>query len=126
MNEMMALLQHTEGGNQSFMLLFYIIVILYGAYSVYSGNKMKRTQRPMQWLLNNEERKHMRRPEEFCCFMAPRTKVFGVLCMVSGAIGVFMELFRKIPHVLWIVPAAFIGCIIWFFVILKKAKKKYR
>ena len=112
-------------GNFDFIVVFDFILLIYGAYSVYASKKMKQTGQPPQWLMSAEEIQRVRKPQEFCDYMAPKTMLFGILCVVYGAYGVTVSLYLKNQIMEGIGVAAFIICIVWFIVTLTKAKKKY-
>ena len=108
-----------------FMTVFNVILLIYGAYSVYAANKMQKTGEPMQWLLSNEELLRARKPNAFCNYMSPKTRIFGILCILYGFFGIITDFWLHLGKLEMIVLAAFVIAIVWFFITLKKAKKKY-
>ena len=112
-------------GSFDFMTIFDFVLLIYGAYSVYASRKMKSNGQPPQWLMSVEEIQRIRKPQEFCDYMGPKTLLFGLLCVVYGIYGILTTMFLKNQILEAVGVAAFVVCIIWFVVTLRKAKQTY-
>ena len=107
------------------MAVFDFLLLVYGIYSIHAARKMKGTGEPPQWLMAVEELKRVRNPLEFCKDMAPKTMVFGAGCILFGIYGIVMSLVFKNKILENIGVLVFLVFIAWFFIALRKAKKKY-
>lgn len=112
-------------GSSGIMSVFNVILLLYGLYSIYSGRQMKATGEPVQWLMTMDEIKKARHPAEFCEYMAPKSIIFGVVCVLYGAFAIATDMIWKTNRLEYVSLVVFAVCIGWFYVTLRKAKKKY-
>ena len=112
-------------GSFDFMVVFDFILLIYGAYSVYASRKMQQNGQPPQWLMSAEEIQRVRKPQEFCEHMGPRTMIFGLLCVLYGIYGIVTTMYLKNQTLEAIGVGIFIVIIIWFVVTLRNAKKRY-
>lgn len=113
----------TGTGGIDFMSVFNIIIMLYGAYSMYTARKMQMDGNPPQWLVSQEELQRMRKPKQFCEIMAPKTMVFGLMCVVYGLFSLVETFFLKNTAAEVAEIAFFIVVIIWFIMNLRRAKR---
>lgn len=113
-------------GNPDMMSIIDVILIIYGIYSVYTGKKMKKNQKPPQWLMSQQELTLFRRPQQFCEAMSAKTMIFGTICALYGVYGLLTSAFFKSVAVEWIGIIAFLVCIVWFVMELNKAKREYK
>ncbi|SDB29191.1 hypothetical protein [Eubacterium oxidoreducens] len=112
-------------GNFDVFSIVRIILIVYGAYSVYTAKKMAQDGQPPQWLLSAQELPRVKDTKGFCTFMMIPTMVFGFACMGYGLLGMFVEYYLKNSKIQMIVLLAFLAVVIWFVTRLQKAKKDY-
>lgn len=112
-------------GSFDIMSVFDFILIVCGIYCIAAAVRMKKDGQPPQWLINQEERTRIRRPKQFCEYMSPKTMIFGILCLGYGFYGFFAVYYLKNQIADQIGMGVFIVCIIWFIVILRKARKEY-
>lgn len=112
--------------NLDIMSIFDVILIVYGIYSVYTGNKMKTDGQPPQWLMSKQELTLFRKPRQFCEAMSSKTVIFGAICAVYGVYGLLTAKFLRSMVAEWIGIIAFLASIVWFVMELNKAKRQYK
>ncbi len=61
------------------MLIFDVIVLIYGIYGIYSAFQMRKTGVPSKILVSQEEIYKIRNAKEFCERMFKPTLIFGVM-----------------------------------------------
>lgn len=115
-----------NAGSLNIMSIFDVILIVYGIYSVYTGNKMKTDGRPPQWLVSEQELTLFRKPRQFCEAMSSKTVIFGAICAAYGVYGLLTVKFQKNMAAEWIGMIAFLANIVWFVMELNKAKRLYK
>lgn len=112
-------------GSIDFMVIFDVLLMIYGVYSIYAAIKMKKTGKPASWLLAADEMTRIRKQQEFCDEIAPKTILFGAASILYGIYGMLMDLVAKsriagiVGIIVYIVVAG------WFLMVLKKTKNKY-
>ncbi|MCR5665690.1 MAG: hypothetical protein K6G01_02570 [Eubacterium sp.] len=112
-------------GNFDVFSIVRIILIVYGAYSVYTARKMAQDGQPPQWLLSAQELPRVKDTKGFCTFMMLPTMVFGFGCIGYGILGMIAEYFFENSMIHMVVLIAFIVVVIWFVTRLQKAKRDY-
>ncbi len=102
-----------------------VILVICGIYCLATVGKMKKSHEIPQWLFSEQELRQIRKPDKFCEEMAPKTTVFGLICVVFGIYGLVIELlwYQKIAEVVGI-GVLLIG-IAWYSSQLNKVKRTY-
>ncbi len=102
-----------------------VILVICGIYCFVTAGKMKKNHDIPQWLFSEQELRQIRQPDKFCEEMAPKTTVFGLICVVFGIYGLVIELlwYQKIAEVVGI-GVLLIG-IAWYSSQLNKVKRTY-
>ena len=108
-----------------FMNIIDVLVLAYGIYCTASSVKMKKEEKPAQWLLNDQDRMLMRRPKEFALYMFPKTMIFGILCIAYGGFALVNDYYLDNFAVAMISLAFFFAVLIWFMIVLRRGKSKY-
>lgn len=108
-----------------FMTIFDFIILIYGAYSVYTAQKMKKTGTPPAWLVPQQDIKRVRKPHEFCEVMRPKTFIFGLVCMLYGIYGLIESFYIKTDFAEAAGVTVFVVFMVWFIISLQNAKGKY-
>lgn len=108
-----------------FMTIFDFIILIYGAYSVYASQQMKRTGTPPAWLVAQQDLKRVRKPQEFCDLMRPKTLIFGIVCVLYGIYGLIECFYIKNDFAEMAGVTVFVVFVIWFIISLQNAKRKY-
>ncbi|MCD8300011.1 MAG: hypothetical protein LUC41_02355 [Clostridiales bacterium] len=109
--------------NGTIMLaIFDVIIMAIGLYSMRVASQMKKTGVPPEWLVPASTLKKMKRKKEFCDEMAPKTIIFGVLCLIYGVYGliavfVIGNYWARVAGVV-----LFLIFLIWYFMELQKIR----
>lgn len=124
----------------SMMLLFDVIFLAYGAYSLYVWFRLKKTGKMPEKCLLQSQGLPMDRcldPEGYVEFLRPRVLVFGILLLAFGGFCIADTLYgllntwlagmELLPQLLiaslvtWLLP---LGILIWFAVSLRRIQNK--
>lgn len=98
------------------------IYILYGWYLLVFKNEIK----PGLLIPQNLSPKACLDPEGFKKYMGPRTLIFGLSAVASGAIGLFQDFAGSVPPaVYWVFFVLFLAVVIWYMIATKKAQKMF-
>ena len=107
------------------MTIFDFIILVYGAYSMYTAQQMKKTGVPPQWLVPQQDIHRVHKPEEFCDLMRPKTFVFGLVCVIYGLYGLVESFYIKNDFAEAAGVTVFVIFMVWFIISLQNAKSKY-
>lgn len=107
------------------MTIFDFIILIYGAYSVYTAQQMKKTGTPPAWLVPQQDIQRIRKPQEFCEVMRPKTFVFGLVCILYGIYGLIESFYIKTDFAEAAGVTVFVVFMLWFIISLQNTKGKY-
>lgn len=111
--------------SDTIMLIFDIVILLYGVYAAASAVRMKKTGIPSAILLSKEESGRVRNAKEFCGCMYQPTLIFGVLGCLYGVVALLNQyVFRQSLIEIFGVVCFLIVCG-WYVKELRKAKERY-
>lgn len=108
-----------------FMTIFDFIILIYGAYSIYTSRQMKKNDTPPAWLIPQQDLHRITKPREFCDIMRPKTFLFGLVCVLYGAYGLVECFYIKNDFAEAAGVTVFVVFVIWFIISLQNAKRKY-
>ncbi len=114
--------------NTSIMSFLDIIVVLAGAYVLYSWYLLITKKEIKQGVLipKDVEPKRCKDIDGFVKYMSPRTLVLGIMALISGGIGIYQDTVKLIhPIAYWSFFVAFLLVLVWFGYGSKKALKDY-
>ncbi|MCI8991675.1 MAG: hypothetical protein HFG80_02945 [Eubacterium sp.] len=106
-------------------MIFDLIILVYGVYSIVNTVKMKKTGEPGKWLTGELPVKKMKDVDGFINYMYVKTMILGVLSIAYGLAGIIDERLQVLGPIKYILLLAFLAVFIIFCVALHKAKKKY-
>lgn len=109
-------------GFMDFIVLAGGLYVLYGYYLLAVKGEMK------QGLIIPKELnpKKCSDPEGFKKAMEIPTLIFGLMTLATGIAGLYQDFVRPLPFPFyWILFFAFLGVIVWYTIINKKATDKY-
>ncbi|MCD8217059.1 MAG: hypothetical protein LUD01_03270 [Clostridiales bacterium] len=107
------------------MTIFDFIILIYGAYSVYTAQQMKKTGTPPAWLVPQQDLHRIHKPQEFCDLMRPKTFLFGLVCILYGIYGLVESFYIKNDFAEAAGVTVFVVFMVWFIISLQNAKGKY-
>ncbi len=108
-----------------FMTIFDFIILIYGAYSIYTAQQMKKNSTPPAWLVPQQYVNRITKPGEFCDLMRPKTFIFGLVCVLYGIYGLIECFYIKNDFAEAAGVTVFAVFLIWFVISLQNAKRKY-
>lgn len=111
--------------SDSFMSLFDMIILFYGAYMIYSGYQMRKTHEPSKLIITQSDLIGARDPKGFCEAMFKPFVIFGMLAILYGIVGFLNDRFVEDPMVNLAAIGLFLILCFWFMRELNKNKTKY-
>lgn len=121
----MTFLLSTMADDIGMQAVFNVIILIYGAFSIYTAMKMKKTGKPSGWLVNSKDLRHMKRTKEFCEEIIPKTILLGVICIIYGVFEMIQLFYMNSTVAELAGLGVFVVAVIWFFIALQRAKMKY-
>ena len=106
-------------------LIFDVVILFYGVYTIYSSIKMKQTQKLSNWLVGMETASAIRDTKGYIDFIYKRIIVMGGMALVFGAVSLVNDSVMPITHVMQAMVVLFLAVCVWFYLTVRKAKEKY-
>lgn len=107
------------------MLIFDVLVFLYGIYTVYSAIVMKRTGQLSSWFRASGQERPIRDIRGYIDYIYGRTIVMGVIAALFGVAGFVNDYIKAIPDIMKAMMMLFLTVVIWFYAIMSSAKRKF-
>lgn len=107
------------------MLVFNVVVALFGAYMIWSALQMKKSGKINSMVLAQEELKKVKDTKGFIEFLYWREMLFGALVLIVGVLGVLNETVMPIGKASILEVIIFLAAFIWFRNSLAKAREKF-
>ncbi len=111
--------------NSIILFVFAIIVLILGIYVMYMVHDMKKTQSPPAFVIPEQERAKIKKPEEFCKEIRPSLIGIGVVCIIYGIYEMFEFLFIGLYMAKVVGAVGLLVLIIVFFSSLSKSRTKF-
>lgn len=106
------------------MLVFNVVVALFGAYMIWSALQMKKSGKINSMVLAQEELKKVKDTKGFIEFLYWREMLFGALVLIVGVLGVLNETVMPIGKASILEVIIFLAAFIWFQNSLAKSERK--
>lgn len=106
------------------MLLFTVIIVVYGMYTIYAAVKMKKTQKLNGWFTGNSQTP-IRDERGYIDYIYGRTIVMGATVLLFGAALGIHEYVRQIPQVINGMLLLLVTVCVWFYANMSRAKQKF-
>ena len=107
------------------MLVFNVVVALFGAYMIWSALQMKKSGKINSMVLAQEELKKVKDTKGFIEFLYWREMLFGALVLIVGVLGVLNETVMPIGKASILEVIIFLAAFIWNQKSLAKAREKF-
>ncbi len=107
------------------ILIFDIILLVYGIYTIYSAFVMKKTQMPVKWLVPEQELKKCRDAKGFAEAMYAKTVVFGVVVALFGLVSFLNRMLWLIAALEYAGIAVFLVACVVYVVLLNRTRRQY-
>ncbi len=119
------LLATVSTGNSVILLVFAVVVLILGIYTLYTTKEMKTTKMPPTWIVPETEIAKIHDHAGFCEAIRPRTVGLGVICIVYGIYEIFESLFVGIYMAKVLGAVGLFAGVIWVFYGMRKVRAKY-
>lgn len=107
------------------LVLFDVIIFIYGVYTIYSSINMKRTQQLNNWFTGGESAGAIRDVQGYINYIYGRTIVMGAAAVLFGVVGFINDYVTPITQVMRAVMLLFLTVCIWFYVTINRAKSRF-
>lgn len=105
------------------LILFDVIIFIYGVYTIYSSIQMKRTRKLSNWFIGNAA--SIRDAEGYIDYIFGRTLIMGGMAVLFGAVGFINDYVKPVPDVMRVLLLLFLTVCIWFYVSINRAKGQF-
>lgn len=107
------------------MLIFDVILIVFGLYMIGAAFQMKKQGRISSVMLTPEEITKCKNPTGFITYMYGREVTFGVAVVVMGIFGLLNDLIFELSAYNVVEMLLFLGAFLWFQGELRKARMNF-
>lgn len=107
------------------MLIFDVIIVVFGAYMIFQGFGMKKKGEISSVLITPEEILKCKDKNGFISEMYWKEAVFGGAIIIVGILGLINDLVRELNVMNVIRVAGFLVMFVWFQTSLQKARGKF-
>lgn len=107
------------------IVLFDVIIFIYGVYTIYSSINMKRTQQLNNWFVGGESATAIRDVRGYINYIYGRTIVMGSVAVLFGVVGFINDYVTPITGIMRAVMLLFLTACIWFYVTINRAKRRF-
>lgn len=111
--------------SEMIVLLFDIIILIFGIDAIYAAIRMRKTGVPSAILIPKEEQARVRHAETFCEKMYRPTILFGVMICLYGIVDILNRQFLKVPIMDILSMACFLIVCIWYVRKLREVKGEH-
>lgn len=114
--------------NFNMLTLFDILLVIFGAYMLFSGQRMKNSGKISTLIVPESEIQKIGNKKDFIKEVYGKMMVFAGIIMLYGAFGILTDFVPNIPgaamgNIIGVI--IFFVAMVWFFRSLINAKKKY-
>ena len=107
------------------LIIFDVVILLYGLYTVYSSIKMKRTQELSNFFTGGST-DPIRDVHGYINYIYGRTIVLGTVAIVFGVVSFINDYnIYPLPYVMKALVVLFLTVVIWFSITIKRAKRRF-
>ena len=107
------------------IVIFDVIILIYGAYTIYASVNMKRTRQLSNWLTGSETTTAIRDVQGYIDYIYGRTMVMGGMAVLFGIIGLINDYVTPLPGVMQIMVLLFLTVCVWFYISINRAKRRF-
>lgn len=111
--------------SNSIMTIFDVIILLYGAYTIYTALQMKKTGEPAKWLVNEQEIGRCKDKRGFADAIYVATVLFGAVTMLYGVVSLLNSYVFRVSFLDIICLLVFLASCVFYMVTLNRARKKF-
>lgn len=111
--------------SEMIVLIFDIIIFIFGVDALYAAVRMKKTGAPSAILIPKEEQIKVKNPEKFCQKMYQPTIVFGLMICLYAAVDFANRRVFHVPVADLLSIACFLIVCIWYVRKLREVKGEH-
>ena len=108
--------------------IFDVLITAFGGYILYAWFMMK-TRKEIKggmFLPQGTDPKKCKDPDGYIAYIGPRFLLMGIICMLSGLLGLAIDYLGILPEGMYLVVTGFfLVFLVWYGIMSKKAVKKY-
>ncbi|MCI8483707.1 MAG: hypothetical protein HFH41_05145 [Lachnospiraceae bacterium] len=105
------------------LILFDVIIFIYGVYTIYSSIQMKKTRKLSNWFIGNATT--IRDAGGYIDYIFGRTLIMGGMAVLFGIVGFVNDYVKPVPDVMRVLLLLFLTVCIWFYVSINRAKRQF-
>ncbi len=106
------------------LIIFDVVIFLYGLYTVYSSIKMKQTQELSNFFTGGST-EPIRDVHGYINYIYGRTIVLGAVAVIFGVVGFVNDYITPLPYVMKAMVVLFLTVVIWFTITINRAKRRF-
>lgn len=107
------------------LVIFDVVILIYGGYTIYSALNMKRTRRLNSFLTGSDSTSSIRDVQGYIDYIFGRILVMGGMAVIFGIVGLINDYVTPIPNVLRAMVLLFLTVCVWFYVSINRAKSRF-
>lgn len=111
--------------SDTIMLLFNLIILIFGFYGIFSAVHMKRTGIPSTLIVSKGEASSVAKKEEFCDHLYVPTVIFGVVSCLYGIVTLFNQYVLQQQLIKILAVVCYLIVCMWYVKELQKIKADY-
>lgn len=106
------------------LIIFDVVIFLYGLYTVYSSIKMKQTQELSNFFTGGST-EPIRDVHGYINYIYGRTIVLGAVAVIFGVVGFVNDYITPLSYVMKAMVVLFLTVVIWFTITINRAKRRF-
>ncbi len=107
------------------LIIFDIVILAYGVYTIYSAINMKRTQQLNKFFTGGNTMVPIRDVRGYIDAIYHKSLVLGAMAILFGAVAMINDFVIPIPVVMKALVLLFLTVLVWFTVMVSRAKREF-
>ena len=107
------------------LIIFDVVIFIYGVYTVYSAINMKRTRKLTSFFMGGDSAMHIRDEQGYIDYIFGRAIVMGAMAAVFGAVGFVNDYITPLSAVMKALMLLFLTVVVWFSISINRAKRQF-
>lgn len=106
------------------LIIFDVVIFIYGVYTVYSSIKMKQTQELSNFFTGGSM-EPVRDVHGYINYIYGRTIVLGAVAILFGVTGFINDYVTPLSYIMKAMVVLFLTVVIWFTININRAKRRF-
>lgn len=107
------------------LIIFDVVIFAYGVYTIYSAINMKRTQQLSKFFIGGNTMVPIRDVQGYIDAIYHKSLVLGAMAVLFGAVAAINDFVTPLPMVMKALILLFLTVLVWFTVMVSRAKRKF-